>query len=195
MRDIRNEILKNAYQVFSEAGFKKTGIREIVERCGISIGSFYKQFSSKEELFIHLYLRENRHVLTDLSQEIPRLEEEGYAAWQIIEHLIMRLLKRFALNPILREYFDRPQFEKIYAKLKPELDRKYTRAVASIWEPAFNRWKARDEIKDVSIEFVFSLINSIALVVSQSAYVGGRQIDFNEVQQFLVTAISRHLKK
>ncbi|MFW5727621.1 MAG: TetR/AcrR family transcriptional regulator [Spirochaetia bacterium] len=194
MRDVRNEILKTGYQVFSEMGFKKAGIREIVERCGISIGSFYKHFSSKEELFIHLYLEENRDVLTDLALEIPRLEREGNTAWQIIEQLISRLLKRFALNPILREYYNRPQFEKIFAKLSPELDEKYKQAVVSIWGKEIARWQARGEIKDVSIEFVFSLVNSIALVVSQREYVAGPGVDFNKVQQFLVTAVSRHLK-
>ncbi len=194
-RNLRNEVLKTGYKVFTEMGFKKAGIREIVERCGISIGTFYKHFASKEELFIHLYLEENRDVLTDLALEVPRLEREGYLAWQIIEQLITRLLKRFALNPILREYFNRPQFEKIFSKLTPEMDAKYKHTVVSVWAREFDRWRARGEIRDVSIEFVFSLVNSIALVVSQRTYVSGPEVDFNEVQKFLVEAVSRHLKK
>jgi len=192
---VRNVILKAGYTVFAEMGFKQAGVRNIVDNCGISVGSFYKYFSSKEELFIHLYLEENSDVLRDLALEVPRLEREGYAAWQIIEQLMGRLLKRFALNPILREYYNRPQFEKIIAKLSPELDRKYRHAVTSIWKPEFNRWQARGEIKNVSIEFVFSLVNSIALVISQAEYVSSPEQDFKEVQQFLVSAVSQHLRK
>lgn len=195
MDDVKNEILRQGFEVFSETGFKKAGIRRIVERCGISIGSFYAHFTSKEELFIHIYLQEHKRVMAELAREIPRLEEKGYPPWRIIKHLITQLLKRFDQNPVLREYFDRPQFEKIFAKLPPALDGEYQQAVVSIWESDFERWKAQEEIKEISISFLFSLINSIALVVSQRRYVGGDTDDFENVQQFLVEAVSKHLRE
>ena len=44
-------LLETATNLFSENGYEATGVRDILQACGISTGSFYHFFSSKESIF------------------------------------------------------------------------------------------------------------------------------------------------
>ena len=48
-------LLDAARQVFTERGFSDSGIADIVERAGSSVGSLYHHFGGKNELFIALW--------------------------------------------------------------------------------------------------------------------------------------------
>ncbi|MBM7648717.1 AcrR family transcriptional regulator [Bacillus ectoiniformans] len=49
-------ILEVAIKLFSMKGYHDTSMQEIAEECGISKGSLYKAFASKEELFIDIFV-------------------------------------------------------------------------------------------------------------------------------------------
>lgn len=49
---IRKRLLEQGYKLFSIYGLKKTSIEEIAKATGISKGTFYKFFDSKEALFL-----------------------------------------------------------------------------------------------------------------------------------------------
>ena len=49
-------ILDTSAKVFASKGYHNTGVKDIVEDAGISVGSFYFYFKGKEELFTELYL-------------------------------------------------------------------------------------------------------------------------------------------
>lgn len=48
------DILGHTHQLFMEKGYVDTSVQDILERSGISKGTFYKYFSSKSELFLSL---------------------------------------------------------------------------------------------------------------------------------------------
>ncbi|MEI2443672.1 TetR/AcrR family transcriptional regulator, partial [Priestia megaterium] len=48
------DILGHTHQLFMEKGYVDTSVQDILERSGISKGTFYKYFSSKSELLISL---------------------------------------------------------------------------------------------------------------------------------------------
>ncbi|MEJ5363151.1 MAG: TetR/AcrR family transcriptional regulator [Spirochaetota bacterium] len=49
--DKRQQILDVAKELFATKGYSATGIREIAENAGLSLGNFYNYFKNKEELF------------------------------------------------------------------------------------------------------------------------------------------------
>lgn len=51
----RQQILDTAAKVFAERGYHNTSVKDIVGEAGISVGSFYFYFKSKEELYVELY--------------------------------------------------------------------------------------------------------------------------------------------
>ncbi|MGM7722258.1 TetR/AcrR family transcriptional regulator [Metabacillus sp. Hm71] len=55
MNDRKQHVIKMAHQLFIERGFQNTSIQDILEYSGISKGTFYNYFSSKNELLIALF--------------------------------------------------------------------------------------------------------------------------------------------
>ena len=56
MNEVRQKILISAKELFIQQGYKKTTIRQIVDKSGILIGSIYYFFKNKEEIFQSLVL-------------------------------------------------------------------------------------------------------------------------------------------
>lgn len=51
MKDTRDRIVSAAYGCFLEKGYEQTSVRMILEKAGVTTGSFYHFFPSKEKLF------------------------------------------------------------------------------------------------------------------------------------------------
>lgn len=55
MNDRKQHVIKKAHQLFLDRGFQSTSIQDILEYSGISKGTFYNYFSSKNELLISIF--------------------------------------------------------------------------------------------------------------------------------------------
>jgi AcrR family transcriptional regulator len=55
MKDRKQHVIKMAHQLFIDKGFQATSIQDILDSSGISKGTFYNYFSSKNELLIALF--------------------------------------------------------------------------------------------------------------------------------------------
>ena len=71
-------IIEKAMHLFATKGFESTSIQEITDACGISKGSFYLSFKSKEELHISIFeyffekLSNRLNNLDQLKHDTPR---------------------------------------------------------------------------------------------------------------------------
>ncbi len=63
-------LFEAAIRLFQEKGYQETTIRMIAKEAGCSLGSFYKYFSSKEEIIIALYERISND-LENVMQDLP----------------------------------------------------------------------------------------------------------------------------
>lgn len=68
MNERKQHVINKAHQLFIEKGFQATSIQDILEYSGISKGTFYNYFSSKNELLMALF--------TSLSQKIDHERNE-----------------------------------------------------------------------------------------------------------------------
>src|SRR5436853_3681360 len=67
----REKILRAAERLFSTKGFHGTGLRDVADDAGVSVGNIYNHFATKEELFDSL-LQELEAVYLDPTQPLPR---------------------------------------------------------------------------------------------------------------------------
>lgn len=73
----RNKILNVAIMEFSEYGFNSANINRIAQKSGISVGSIYKYFDNKEDLFltiVHFGVETLKDVLKDIMESNEALE-------------------------------------------------------------------------------------------------------------------------
>jgi TetR/AcrR family transcriptional regulator, transcriptional repressor for nem operon len=52
-QQVRDRIIQAAVTVFSEKGYHRATISDVVRRSGLSVGAIYTHFKNKEELFLH----------------------------------------------------------------------------------------------------------------------------------------------
>ncbi len=120
---IRQCLLTKGKELFIRYGFPKTSIDDIVQACGIGKGSFYKFFSSKEELFYYIVNGQeevrNRLIVEHLQENLPPREMVSS-----FFHLALRLADE---NPLLQQWFDEGEHERIVRKLPDHLIKDTTR--------------------------------------------------------------------
>ena len=59
MEDKKEDILNCGRKIFSSKGFKNTNVSDITKMAELGTGTFYNYYSSKEQLFIEIFLEEN----------------------------------------------------------------------------------------------------------------------------------------
>ena len=67
MKDRKLHVIKMSHQLFIEKGFLATSIQDILNYSGISKGTFYNYFSSKNELLMELF----KSIYIKLEKNVP----------------------------------------------------------------------------------------------------------------------------
>ena len=98
--EVRQRILAAAKELFVQQGYKKTTIRQIVEKSGVLTGSIYYFFKNKEDIFQSLVMELLRQC-TDLIAAHFRQESPAfrYAALCLVE------FEAVAMNQLVRETY------------------------------------------------------------------------------------------
>ena len=91
----REHILQAAERVFAERGFESAKLQEISTLAGLSMGTIYSIFASKDELFLAL-LEERGQQLRDLAREVAAAPGSARAA---LERLIEAYVDYFVAHP------------------------------------------------------------------------------------------------
>ena len=98
-KDMRNQILQVALELFTKQGYDKTSLREIAERLEVSKAALYYHFMSKEEILRALIAGIPRafDALIAWGESLPRSVESR-------KEILRRLsaLTSEKLNPVLR---------------------------------------------------------------------------------------------
>ena len=77
--EVRHRLERAVREIFSESDFHKANIRNIAQRAGVSFGTIYKHFGSKERLvfaFVDIWLGELTERIVDHLQGIEDLKEK-----------------------------------------------------------------------------------------------------------------------
>ena len=86
--DKKNAVIQAALKEFGEAGVLNASTNSIVKRCGISKGSLFKYFETKDDLCFYLFDLVTDRMLNDLSLNLPHFSKElfkriiDYSVWE-----------------------------------------------------------------------------------------------------------------
>ena len=76
----KERIAAAAANLFLDGGYHNTSVREVAQKAGLSVGSVFNYFTSKEEILFFLFSRNQERTeasLRDLWAEFARLKEKG----------------------------------------------------------------------------------------------------------------------
>ena len=88
--EYREELLEKCFELFARSGFQSVTMREIGKKLGISTGTLYHYFPSKEEIF--------RQMLFQLSKKQVLILAERFGRTKSYEEKIQYLLQYIETN-------------------------------------------------------------------------------------------------
>lgn len=160
MKDKKTDIFRCGKELFSSKGFKDTTISDIAQRAGIGVGTFYNYYTSKEELFIEIYSKENEQFKKEIFQSLD-LNQDPVT---IVKGIVEQNIHAIHANPILKEWYN-PSFFRKLEKIYHEKDVIRDHSLTNMYQELFKKWKQegqiREDIDEKMIQAFFDALISI----------------------------------
>ncbi|MBV7264200.1 TetR family transcriptional regulator [Photobacterium sp. WH24] len=86
-QQMRDSLIKAAYELFESKGFDDTRIEDITEQVDVSVRTFFRYFSSKEDVLLDYQEEEHRELLSQLQarpEHEPAITALKHAAVQAV---------------------------------------------------------------------------------------------------------------
>jgi len=120
----RQEILETALELFSEKGFHNVSMQEIAQKAEFAVGTMYKFFENKEDLYKALVMEQSDKFHSALTEAI----EASYDEIEKLRNYVRAKGEVFAANvQMIRLYFaeTRGASFNVRAGLDPEIRERY----------------------------------------------------------------------
>lgn len=86
--EAREKLLYAGLKLFTEAGYQKTSVLEIVENARVSKTTFYQHFKSKEDIMVALFEQLGNEMAEEVKRAISQEERVTYKAFAGISRYI-----------------------------------------------------------------------------------------------------------
>lgn len=169
MEDKKTEIFNNGKAIFSTKGFKQTNVSDITKAAGIAVGTFYNYFSSKEKLFLEIFLEENVKLKKSIMKSIDLNEEP----LPLVKKLITLNIAGMNSNPILKEWFNKDVFVKIEQQYREENGVEQVDFLYDSFAELFRHWQADGKIRnDLDVELIMAFFTGIIIIDTHKDEIG-----------------------
>lgn len=179
---MRDNILNNALEVFTQYGYENTSMRKIAARTGITPGAIYKHFSGKDEIFQIIFENCGQELLqiTDrlLSYDLTKLTDDElieifYSRMSIQTFSILE--KNFALYHVLLNN----DSGRYMSHLKKEYIGKCTGFLKSYYDELYNRGITSKTLSVQTINLLsLTEFSSICEIIMSDSMINGISDDF-----------------
>lgn len=159
--DKKAEIRRCATELFSANGFKDTNVSDITKMAGIAAGTFYLYYSSKDALFMELYLEENEKLKRNIMESV-NLDGEPL---NVMQEIMLRNMRGMMENPILREWYNKDIFQKIEQNFREENGVEKVDFLYSSFIELIKKWQAEGKMRaDIDSEMIMALFAAIITI-------------------------------
>ncbi len=151
----RRRVIREAALLFAERGYSNTDMAALARRCGISKGSIYTYFESKEELYLYVC----RDGLTRSREAVWAGVEEGWDVYRLVEHVFRAGVSFAAAHPeyvTLYLSFAPPGMEFFARELSREVEQPTAEALKRSLRAGMEAGLVRD---DLDVEHAALMIN------------------------------------
>ncbi|WP_044640727.1 TetR/AcrR family transcriptional regulator [Risungbinella massiliensis] len=215
MNNRKQQVINNAHHLFIEKGFQATSIQDILDYSGISKGTFYNYFSSKNELLIAVFKwlfstldKERNKVLvgkdpTDLDLFIVQVQIQMKNHHK---HKLFRLFEEVFMSndPDLKAYINKKQFVELswfynrFIELFGEEKKPYLLDCAIMFTSILHRnfhfnFKAKETNLNED-EVIRYSVNRLIHMVEEVSNTGEQLLDPQLLEKWVPTCESAKLK-
>ncbi|MBA3462878.1 MAG: TetR/AcrR family transcriptional regulator [Deltaproteobacteria bacterium] len=130
-------LIEAASDLFSKHGYDSVGTPEIAQKAGVSVGTFYRYFEDKHEVYIEIARRSMVSAYAETIEGLTPARFVGLARRETIEHTISLLFDHVLVRPHLSRSFSEmslrdPEVAELRRAFETVSVRKLTELIATI---------------------------------------------------------------
>jgi AcrR family transcriptional regulator len=184
----KEEILRCGKALFSEQGFKNTNVADIMKMANLGTGTFYNYFTSKDALFMEIYLEENLKLKKKII-DATDLEAEPI---EVIKQMLILNLQGMMMNPILKEWYNRDIFNKIEQNFRKQKGLDQMDFMYDLFIEVVKKWQAEGKMRnDIAPELIMALFTAIITVETHKEEIGFQY--FPKLMEYLLEFVTKGL--
>lgn len=169
MSDKKADIFSYGRELFSSKGFKDTNVSDITKMAGIGVGTFYNYYSSKEKLFMEIFLEENVKLKKSIMESID-LDGEPL---KVVKELMFLNIRGMNSSPILREWYNRDVFSKLEQHYREENRIKYVDFLYISFAELIKKWQAEGKMRDdIDCELIMAIFTALINIDTHKEEIG-----------------------
>ncbi len=169
MKDTKTDLFNCGKELFSRKGFKDTNVSDITKSVGIGTGTFYNYYSSKEELFMAIFMEENQKLKKKILKSIE-LEKDPLS---LVKELMLLNLKGMKSNPILKEWYNKDVFDKIEQHFREDKGMERLDFMYNDFSEIIKKWQADGKMRnDIDSGMIMAIFTAIVTVETHKEEIG-----------------------
>ena len=169
MKDTKTDLFNCGKELFSRKGFKDTNVSDITKSVGIGTGTFYNYYSSKEELFMAIFMEENEKLKKKILKSIE-LEKDPLS---LVKELMLLNLKGMKSNPILKEWYNKDVFDKIEQHFREDKGMERLDFMYNDFSEIIKKWQADGKMRnDIDSGMIMAIFTAIVTVETHKEEIG-----------------------
>jgi AcrR family transcriptional regulator len=169
LKDTKTDLFNCGKELFSRNGFKDTNVSDITKSVGIGTGTFYNYYSSKEELFMAIFMEENEKLKKKILKSIE-LEKDPRS---LVKELMLLNLKGMKSNPILKEWYNRDVFDKIEQHFREDKGMERLDFMYNDFSEIIKKWQADGKMRnDIDSGMIMAIFTAIVTVETHKEEIG-----------------------
>lgn len=169
MKDTKTDLLNCGKELFSLRGFKDTNVSDITKSAGIGTGTFYNYYSSKEELFMAIYMEENEKLKKSILKSINPDQDP----LNLIKEIVSLNLQGMISNPILKEWYNKEVFNKIEQNFRKEKGLERLDFIYNDFSEIIKKWQAEGKMRsDIDSGMIMAVFKAIVTIETHKEEIG-----------------------
>ncbi|MBZ2174344.1 TetR/AcrR family transcriptional regulator [Schnuerera sp. xch1] len=183
---IRQKLKEVTYDCLLKYGVRKTTVDQIIRMTGISKGSFYNFYDSKEILFFTVLEEYQKSIIDELNSKLRKKDNIGVDEFtELIYNLYQNVRSSFIMNIIQNE-----EFEFLMRKLPKEFIINHHSLDDLLTKEIFSYIKVKD---NVDVDIVSASLRAIFMSMIHIEEIGEK--NFDDALKLLIRGLDQQIVK
>ena len=158
MADKKTVLFDCAAELFATKGFKDTGVADITKKAGLSVGTFYNCYPSKDKLFAEILERKTAGLMKRIMKKIDLNDDPA----TLVKRLLVLNMEGMLSDPILRQWYHPDVYHKIEQVFRQENGLAAMDFLYRDFHALVRQWQADGKMRsDIGSEMIMALFGAI----------------------------------
>ncbi|MFW6026424.1 MAG: TetR/AcrR family transcriptional regulator [Candidatus Woesearchaeota archaeon] len=169
IKEINRSLINEGEKLFVRYGLKKTSIKDLTNRVGIAQGSFYKFFSSKEELYFDIIEKNEADIKAEILNDKIL---SGKINKNIFRNFLKKAFKAVDNYPLIKNMYHGDEYQQLFNKLPKEKIEAHINNDTDDLRPLLSHLQQIGKLKECDIDAVSGLLRSLFLLTLHKKEIG-----------------------